>query len=306
MTRELFHNNSTNTLEYTINSSVTTLTVTSASSFPASGNFRLLVDSEIMLVTGVSSNVFTVVRGYESTTAASHTSGATVSSILTSGSLARWAADLNHQRLTGGPPVGRLLDASGNALTSASFTVTNGVTGATVTDGPDGTLLGFYPAQSSGFQFVTLLRSISAPFSVVTALQFSFQSAADVGFWAGLLLADGSGMSVSHSFFLSDTGGFNLATSKMSSNTSESANYTQNFVWCNAPYLWLKAEDDGSSTLTFSFSHDGYNWNTSFSVSRTDWLSAGPSQCGLFFTTLGSASGGQPNGLVTFASYIEG
>lgn len=84
---EQFANSASSTLNGTISSSVTSLTVASASTFPSSGNFRIIVDSEIMLVTAVSTNTFTVTRGYESTVAASHTSGVAVTHILTAGSL---------------------------------------------------------------------------------------------------------------------------------------------------------------------------------------------------------------------------
>jgi hypothetical protein len=65
----------------------TTLEVNSATSFPTTGNFRIRVDNEIMLVTGVASAVFTVTRGAESTVGAAHTIGATVSHVLTAGAL---------------------------------------------------------------------------------------------------------------------------------------------------------------------------------------------------------------------------
>lgn len=84
---ELFTNNAQSTLDGAINDSVTSLDVSSASSFPVSGDFRIKIDDEIMLVTAVSSNTFTVTRGSESTTAASHSSGATVSHVLTAAAI---------------------------------------------------------------------------------------------------------------------------------------------------------------------------------------------------------------------------
>ena len=67
----------------TLTSSATTLTVTSASSFPTAGNFRIRIDSEYMKVTGVSGDVFTVVRGDGSTSASSHSDGTAVYGIVT-------------------------------------------------------------------------------------------------------------------------------------------------------------------------------------------------------------------------------
>lgn len=84
---EKFTNRAISQLSSPINNSVTTLTVASASSFPSSGNFRIKVDDEYMLVTGVSSNTFTVTRAHEGTLAASHASGANVTHVLTVGAL---------------------------------------------------------------------------------------------------------------------------------------------------------------------------------------------------------------------------
>lgn len=80
---EKLSNFATTTLSSGINNSVTSLTVASATNFPISGNFRITIDSEILLVTAVSGTTFTVVRGVEGTSAASHSSDATVGNCLT-------------------------------------------------------------------------------------------------------------------------------------------------------------------------------------------------------------------------------
>jgi hypothetical protein len=67
------------TLSASISSSTaTSLSVNSASSFPSSGEFFVLVDSEIMLVTQVSGTTFTVIRGMCGTTATTHSSAANI------------------------------------------------------------------------------------------------------------------------------------------------------------------------------------------------------------------------------------
>jgi hypothetical protein len=91
---EKYTNNATSTLASGINNSVTSLDVASASAFPSSGNFRIIIDSEIMLVTAVSTNTFTVTRAAEGTAAASHSSGATVSHVLTAGAVDTIRSDL--------------------------------------------------------------------------------------------------------------------------------------------------------------------------------------------------------------------
>jgi len=89
---EQFANNASSTLNGAINNSTTTIVVTSAATFPSSGNFRLLLGvnpatAEIVLVTGVSGTTFTVVRGQEGTTAISWPDLTTVTHILTAGAI---------------------------------------------------------------------------------------------------------------------------------------------------------------------------------------------------------------------------
>jgi hypothetical protein len=84
---ELFTNNASTTLNGAINNSVTSLVLTSASLFPASGNFRIRIDDEIILVTAISGATCTVARGQEGTTAASHADLATVRHVLTAGAI---------------------------------------------------------------------------------------------------------------------------------------------------------------------------------------------------------------------------
>lgn len=80
---ERFVTNAVTTLNGSINASQTSLVVTSASAFPASGTFSLAIDNEIMTVTSVSGTTFTVTRGQEGSTGASHSNGATVVQALT-------------------------------------------------------------------------------------------------------------------------------------------------------------------------------------------------------------------------------
>lgn len=75
----------TTTLNGTITSSATSITLTSASSFTASG--AIVIDTEYITYSGKSTNTLTgCVRGAQGTTAAAHTSGAVVTQVTTSGS----------------------------------------------------------------------------------------------------------------------------------------------------------------------------------------------------------------------------
>lgn len=83
MAYEQYANNAATTLNGGINNSTTSVVVTAGSVFPSVGNFRVIVDNEIMLVTARSTNTLTVTRGAEGTTGASHSSGAAITLILT-------------------------------------------------------------------------------------------------------------------------------------------------------------------------------------------------------------------------------
>jgi hypothetical protein len=87
--RERFANTAQDTLDGSINNSVTTLDLDDASEFPSTGNFRIKIENEIMLATARSSNTLTVVRGYEGTTAATHSNGVGCSQILSADSIDR-------------------------------------------------------------------------------------------------------------------------------------------------------------------------------------------------------------------------
>lgn len=82
-----FTNNAESTLSGAITAGATSLTVASASAFPTAGNFTIVVDAEIMLVTGVAGATFTVVRGQEGTSAATHALGAIVRHVVTADAL---------------------------------------------------------------------------------------------------------------------------------------------------------------------------------------------------------------------------
>ena len=89
MAYERFANGGLSSLDAGISDSATNLTVKSAAGFPTGGNFRILVESEIMLVTAVAGNALTVARGQEGTSAAAHDADMAVNHVLTAGALAQ-------------------------------------------------------------------------------------------------------------------------------------------------------------------------------------------------------------------------
>jgi hypothetical protein len=85
---EQFSNNARTTLSGAISNSATTIAVAAATGFPSAAQFRILIDAEILLVTGgAGTTSWTVTRGAEGTTADPHGDGALVTHILTAASL---------------------------------------------------------------------------------------------------------------------------------------------------------------------------------------------------------------------------
>lgn len=87
MAFEVFANNAVSNLNGSINNSTTSIAVATGSVFPSTGNFRIRIDDEILLVTARSSNTLTATRAQEGTVAASHADGARVALILTAGAI---------------------------------------------------------------------------------------------------------------------------------------------------------------------------------------------------------------------------
>lgn len=71
----------------------TTLAVTDGSTFPATGNFRVKVENEIMVCTARTGNSLTVVRGQEGTTGVAHAVGVLVDHVLTAESQRRYVPE---------------------------------------------------------------------------------------------------------------------------------------------------------------------------------------------------------------------
>jgi hypothetical protein len=69
------------------NTNPVTFTVSNPAAFPASGNFRVKIDEEILLVTSVAGSDFTATRGVEGSPITEHYNGAGIRHIVTAGGL---------------------------------------------------------------------------------------------------------------------------------------------------------------------------------------------------------------------------
>lgn len=103
--QEIFSNGAQTTLSATISTTgATTCTVASSTGFPTPGSnqqFRVLIDSEWIGVTNVSGATWTIVRGLDGSTAATHASGANVYEYVTAAQLGMFSQRSNLATLYG-------------------------------------------------------------------------------------------------------------------------------------------------------------------------------------------------------------
>lgn len=88
---EQFANDAFTTLAASVTTTDLTITVSSAATFPPTTPFRIMINDEVMMVTGIALNVFTVTRGLEETEITTHTIGDEVSQVLTNSSFFAWS-----------------------------------------------------------------------------------------------------------------------------------------------------------------------------------------------------------------------
>ncbi len=89
------------TLDGAINNSVTSLDIVTVAGSPASAPFRIWIDDEIFVVTNVAGDTYTVVRGVEGSTAASHANGADIFYPKTAGNAVELAVDIARLETSG-------------------------------------------------------------------------------------------------------------------------------------------------------------------------------------------------------------
>jgi hypothetical protein len=285
--REQFANAASSALNGAIDDNDTALTVDDGSPFPSVGNFRIVIDDEIMLVTARSTNVLTVTRGAESTAAASHGDDAKVTQIMTRGSLLQLAKDNLPFANSTRPILGSLTAADGSILTAASFAWVN--QGSSTVADADGGLYIETPG-ATGYNIRLYKKSApSVPYSIVAAIVPSLvlngatgQPACGIGFRE----------SSSGKIF---TIGIEVVNDKMPSylvvkNASATSLTTQNKTgeWLTPAWpLWFKIEDDNTN-LKFYGSSNGRNWVQWFSETRTTFLLGGPDEVGVWINQNGS------------------
>lgn len=273
--REQFVNDAATTLDGAINSGVVSVVVTDGSVFPSEGDFRVIVNDEIMLVTARSGNTLTVVRGQENTTAASHSDLDDITAIATEGNLETFTDDaigvgiLRPGGFTGRTPY-RLLDDSSATLTSSDFSWINQGTSSVAND-PAGGMTVTVNETTGDWKLLT--KSMPTPPFILTAhIVFGPGITRSA---SGTLSGIGARDSSSGRFQIAtlETGDeitFWQFTSPSVFNANSATHNPVDFFWDE---MWMQFEDDNVNIYARA-SFDSLNWRLIGQDTRTAWLAS--------------------------------
>lgn len=296
MAYEQYANTSQSTLSGAILIGAPNLAVTDPTSFSPSGNFRLIIGTEELLVTSVAGAVFTVTRAVEGSTAAAHADLAPVIHNVTAGSLhALLAKGIAAGAFASRPAAaleGRIFMPSsgyvsardnGSAWSPRAYSMPGGVEpddslfswanqgGASVDTGRGGIFLSAPAVAGDNVR----LRVMDVPSGAYTLTTAFVPYLPPIGFPAcGLVLYDGTKMVIHN---CAQNNGNYLASWTQKWNTVTGFNATYSMLMENlnsfrmGPVIWFQIVDDTVNRKT-NISADGVHWYTNHTVSRTDFL----------------------------------
>lgn len=280
-----------------------TLTVVNGDVFPATGNFRLLLDNELLVCTSRAGNTLTVTRGDGGTTAAAHLAGVTVTNVLTKEALDEIRAETNGAGTWASRPAaalaGRLWWATDGPLHSldtgaawqafgplwpvvppvlASFSWVN-QGGATIDDSTGPHIL-FCPAAASDNLRLRVKAAPAAPYTLTVGLipcLYPIDLSA-----AGVVLRESATGKLETVHLIHTGGAGHIEANKWNGPTSyNSTRASISAVDLGAEIRWLRIVNDGTN-LTYQWSTDGFNFQTLATTTLTDFFTAGPDQVGFF------------------------
>lgn len=270
-----------------------TIEVNDASSLPT-GDFRIVIESEIMKVTNVNGNILTVERGEEGTTAVTHNSGLTVQAVLTANQLKSLKAERDplwtpHPNLR---PL-RCYDQNDAPLIASDFTGVNLGGRGTLVDSASGSLVATVDDSAPGAHghHLWIIDTPSPPYYV-------YMGAYGVWRHGGSSQYPQFGIDLQDSNTSRIVGiNYNMATGI--GHTSRVFQWTDPTTFSSAPFSftpvsfgpikWFRIYDDNSNHR-FSVSYDGIHWAEIYSQSRTAWLANGGDKVGFFFAAGGNTS----------------
>jgi hypothetical protein len=298
---EQFTNSASTTLNGGINNSTTSVVVTSATGFPTTGNFRILIDSELLLVTSVAGATFTVAaRGtIEGTSAATHNNGAAVTEVLTAGSLNQHHQDrVQRGTYTSRPAAGvasRIYLCSDCPYTSyddgAAWNtycmgmpvteppILSGFTGinmgaATVTQlgASSGPILLTSITGGSNSLNQQVINSPATPYTITAAFTLNTKPNGSNFPSGGILFSDGTKAQITQVQCPNLLAAGWYVTYWSNGTTAVSNGYVGTGI-ITGNLMWARIKDDGTNRFYYT-SMDGQNWNQVFTDTSTTNLTA--------------------------------
>lgn len=295
---EQYNNNASTTLSTAITTlGQSTIVVTSGTGFPSTGNFRILILGEILLVTAVSGTTWTVTRGVEGTQPVTAAIGTPVDHVMTAGALSTIRsescnvgtyANLPSSGMQTGDlyiPTDSFYDLiryngsswdhfrNGRLLTppvNASYSWDNTGNGTVTTT--YGGVVAIASQAISGQVNFRYKTAPSPPYTISVGFlpHYTHTNYAQVGIgWR-----DSTGKIILNSV------GYNNAwvnrRSKWNSSTSYNSDYTQYSIHpmlIHGPICWMQLQHDNTN-LIFNVSSNGINWTNVGSASKTDFVNA--------------------------------
>lgn len=309
---EQLANLATSTLNGGISGSVTSLTVTSATGFPTTGEFRIMIDSEIIIVGTVSGTTYSnLQRGAEGTVPAAHSNGATITCILTEDALSCFRRDnaqlgayssvstaVKDGRLvfTNNSPY--LLKDKGSSMlhsgplwklkkpNDGDFVWAN-QSPATVTVTNGGILL----ATGANASLNINIRKKNAPATPYSVKMLAYPRLNCANYnLAGICFRESATGKMSSIEWVYSSGAV-LQFDNWNSTSSQAGGTTSYYTrYMGQDINWLGLSNDGTN-ITHSFSLDGFNFYPFKTVAKNSFFTTGPDEIGFMVASFNGTYG---------------
>lgn len=306
MAVEKYVNNATTTLNGAIDNVQTSVVVTSSTGFPSSGNFRIQVESELMLVTAVAGTTWTVTRGAEATTAATHADTTALASVYTAQAIdAIRAEQIQRGTLSGRPAASRagnlylltdgpyLCEDNGTAwanfgplavltpVVQANFSWLN-QGGATETAFGGAVVLQAEASRASPSVAARIKAPSAAPWTVTVCFVPQMKpttAGGTVNAFCGLVAYEsGTTKELNLGLFQNDTPDRVVSFSQSSGPTSSFSTVTNLIISIGRP-VWFQLSNDGTN-LIWRYSTNGFTWAQISTETLTTHFTTAPDRIG--------------------------
>lgn len=291
--REQFVNHVLTTLNGAINDTVISLTLTDASLLPLTGDCRLRLVEEVVLMTARTGDVLVVERGVDGTTAVSHPDEIAVSTVVTRDGIKKYIDDITAGASSREPM--RILDKFNTILTASDFTFVNQASSSVFDDAGGGITM--INAETGAVGFKMLAKAAPAtPYTVRGKILLGpGWDEGTSGTLGGIFFRESSTSKFMMTIF--EPGDIMIPGKWTDENTFNSFFGTS--VTCDNYWVWHEIEDDGVD-LKFRVSLDGINYTQLGSESRTTFMAGGPNEIGF-----ACSSRGRPNKLMHLKAWRE-